>query len=189
MGYAEYLRELLRPLRLYSLDTGYGAVELEQEGKVLDQCYNAIDQIETEAFLNTALDYGLEAYEALFPYRPASENLEDRRQAILALLRIDGGCFTIDALNDTLRGCGIHATVRESDTAMTVEITFPDMQGIPENMGEIQKRIEQILPCHLEVVYCYKYITWRELEAWFPNWAAIEAEKLDWTALELYVKE
>ena len=32
MGYAEYLKDLLRPLRLYELDEGDGCAELEAEG-------------------------------------------------------------------------------------------------------------------------------------------------------------
>lgn len=188
MRYTDYLKELLRPLRLYVLDTGYGAEELKQEGRGLDQCYDALSQLEIEAFLNTASEYGLLAYETLLPYRPTSETLEDRRNAIIALLRINDSSFTIDALNDTLKGCGIQAIVREGSAAMTVEIFFPGVQGIPDHIEEIKKRIEQILPCHLGVIYFYKYITWMELEIWFSSWSVLEAENLSWNALELYVK-
>ena len=68
---------------------------------------------------------------------------------------------------------------------MTVEVLFPGIQGIPDNIEEIKKRIEQILPCHLEILYHYKYITWAELENWFSSWAELEAENLNWNALEL----
>lgn len=188
MGYSEYLKELLRPLRLYVLDEGYGAAELEWEGAALDQCGDGLAEIEREAFLHLAESYGLESYEELLPYRPASETVEERRAAIMALLRIDGGSFTVAALNDTLRGCGVAAVVREGDEAMTVEVSFPGVRGLPENLAELQKRTEQILPCHLKVEYCYQFITWEQLERWFSTWESIEAKALDWEHLEMYEK-
>lgn len=186
MGYSEYLKGLLRPLRIYVLDEGYGAVELEREGAALDSCGNTLGQVEQEAFLHTAEGYGLEAYEELVPYRPASETLEERRAAIMALLRIDGGSFTVAALNDTLRGCGVAAVVQEGSEAMTVEVRFPGVRGLPENLEELKKRTEQILPCHLKIDYCYQFITWEQLERWFPSWEAMEAKALDWEHLEIY---
>ena len=186
MGYCDYLKALLRPLRLYVLDEGYGAAELEQEGAFMDRCGNDMERLETEAFLSTAETYGLEAYEELLPYRPASETAEERRAAIMALLRIDDGSFTLEALNDTIRGCGIDAVVRESGEAMTVDVFFPGVRGLPENLAELQKRIEQILPCHLKVVYAYQFITWQQLEMWFPSWSALDAAAITWEELEVY---
>lgn len=186
MGYSDYLKALLRPLRLYVLDEGYGAAELEQEGAALDRCCGSLEGLEMESSLCTAETYGLEAYEELLPYRPASETQEERRAAIMALLRIDDGSFTLAALNDTIRGCGVDAVVREGEEAMTVEVLFPGVRGLPENLEELQKRTEQILPFHLKVVYCYQFVTWQQLEAWFPSWEALEAKELTWEALEMY---
>jgi len=186
MGYCDYLKELLRPLRLYVLDEGYGAAELKQEGAALDRCGDTFEGLETESSLCTAEAYGLEAYEALLPYRPASETAEERRAAIMALLRIDDGSFTLAALNDTIRGCGMDAVVQEGEEAMTVEVLFPGVRGLPENLAELQKRTEQILPCHLKVVYCYQFITWQQLEAWFPTWEALEDKAMTWEELEVY---
>ena len=101
-------------------------------------------------------------------------------------MRIDGRSFTIDALRDTLRGCGIPAAVSETGKPATVEVSFPGTRGIPDGMDELKRRIEMILPCHLEIEYFYVYILWQELEALLESWQALEALGLTWVELEKY---
>lgn len=64
------------------------------------------------------------------PIRPAYITTEDERNAVMALLRIRRGCFTLQMLQDTLSGCGISASIAESGTAMTSAVTFPKNRGI-----------------------------------------------------------
>ena len=51
---------------------------------------------------------------------------------------------------------------------------------------ELGSRIEQILPCHLAVEYCFVYLLWQELEALLPTWMTLEAQCPTWAALEAY---
>jgi len=188
MSYFAYLKELLAPLGYYDLNSGAGAAELCAAGIVFDEIFDEILMIEREAFLLTADSYGLEFYESIVPSRPISNTDGDRREALMALLCIDGCGFTRDALNKTLRGCGINARVEESAQAMTLEVSFPGMRGIPINFGELQKRIEQILPCHLDIDYVFIYIRWMEME-WFVMWSEMEAVVADWAELERFFFE
>lgn len=184
--YSGYLKEMLRPLGIYNVDDGYGAAELEVLGQQMDRLFEELEAAEREAVLMTARGAGLENYEKILPYPPVSPNLEERRSAIAALMRIDGRGFTLEALKDTLRGCGIHADVSETGEPATVRVSFPGVRGIPDEIEELKTRIEMILPCHLQVEYFYVYILWQELEERLNSWQFIEALGLDWRELEKY---
>lgn len=186
MGCCDYLKNLLRPMRLYDVDEGYGADELWVEGSFLDGVLAALDDIDREMLIPTAEDTGLARYEELLPYRPSSATLAERRQAVMALLRVDDCSFTPEALNSTLSGCGITAAVEETDTRQRVRVQFPGSRGTPPGFGELKRRIEQLLPCHLEVEYYMVFPMWTELEAWFPSWSAFEGAALTWEELERY---
>ncbi len=186
MGYAAYMRTLLEPLRLYQLEEGLSGAELDTIGAALDSLAETLLDIEEEGILSTAQGDGLSRWEALFPYRPMAETPAARRAALAALLRIDGGSFTLAAMSDTLQGCGLPAAVEETGEAFTVAVSFPGYRGVPENMEALQERIEAILPCHLAVTYVYRFLTWAELESCFATWQALESAALTWDALERY---
>ncbi len=185
MDYADELRELLRPLGIYAVDGGISGAELGSIGTALDGVYAALDAAEDNANPLTAQTAGLEQWEALLPFAPESPNTEERRRAVAALLRIDGGSFTLAGINDTIAGCGIRAVAAEAETPMTVVISFPWNRGIPDGIDAICERIEEILPCHLAVEYRYVYATWLELEALFDVWSDVSGQYL-WQELERF---
>lgn len=189
MGYCDYLKNLLRPLGLYDLDSGPGAAELAALGTAMDALGAELEDLERESVVSTATGAGLDRYEAILPYHPAAGNTALRRAAVMALLRIDDAAFTLPAIRDTVRGCGIECQVEESATPQTVEISFPGLMGEPADFAGLKSRIEQILPCHLDVVYLLKYLTWQELEGYGLTWQGIETRALTWTGLECYQEE
>ena len=189
MGYTEYLKNLLRPLQVYALEEGYGAAELEVLGETLDRLEAADRELEREASPATALEWGLESWEALLPYRPAAETAKKRQAALKALMAIKRDGFTPESLRAAAGGCGLEVELQESGDKKAILISFPKVRGIPENMAALQKRIEAILPCHLELIYVYSYFTWLDLEKSFANWGELEAACADWKRLEIYMEE
>lgn len=187
MGYAEYLKDLLRPLRLYELDSGAGGAELDCEGAALDAVCQSLERALDEGIVASARDAGLAAYEGILPFVPSYVTAEDRRRAVEALLRIDMRSFTCADLNDTIAGCGIRARVEETPTAQTVLVSFPFNRGVPDGFDELRSRIEQILPCHLGVEYFFDRILWRQVAEWFASWAQLEARAKTWDGLEKYL--
>ncbi len=187
MSYVERLWELLLPMGPYHRQGVYISGELEGEGEALDGVAAALDELEREAMLDTAEDSGLEELESLLVHRPVAETAADRRAALSALLRIGGDSFTLKAINDNLRGCGLNAVVHETEEAGVVEISFPDVPGIPDGFEQLKKIIEDILPCHLQINYVYWYITWQMMEDKFSTWGAIEEGGYTWEALEKLV--
>lgn len=178
MGYGEYMKNLLAPMRIYELYEGGGADELDAVGACLDKLCQDFMEIERESVVVTAEDEGLAAYESIIPCGTA----EERRAALCALLSIDGASFSRVDIARTLVGCGISAEAHETGIPDVAEISFPYRRGIPDGIEELKTRIESILPCHIEVVYVYNYPSWGEIEAAFSTWADIEG--IQWQSLE-----
>ena len=186
MAYYEYLKQLLAPLGLYELERGIGAGELMTAGAELDGVFDELERQEREAIIETAMGDGLSLYGALLPYAPTSGSVVSRRRAMEALLRIDSRSFTPGALQDTILGCGIPALLEETGEHYTVRVSFPGVRGVPANSATLKNRIEQILPCHLNIEYFYAYMLWSDLERLCATWAQLDALALTWTQLEVY---
>ena len=185
MGYETYLKDLLRPLGVYDLESGsINSGELAAIGAALDEIGETLEHAEREMLLATACDTGLDRIGELLTLSPVCTGAAEKRGALAALLRIGGDSFTPAALNDTLRGCGIRAAVRETGTPGRVEVTFPGVGGEPDGFDRLRPIIEEILPCHLEVVYVFLYITWAQIESRYGTWAVLEAQDLSWDELE-----
>ena len=183
MRHGDYLTALLRPLGVYDLDGGAGRAELDSAGAALDGCAGALETVQREMLVATAEGEGLELVEALLSRRPVAADLAHRRAALAALLRVGGDSFTLAAINDNLTGCGLNTVVSEGGTG-TVVVRFPQVPGIPAGFEDMRGIIEDILPCHLDIVYDFWYVTWALLEGKFPTWGDLEARGFTWTELE-----
>ena len=188
-GHGDYLRQMLAPLRVYRLEGTANGGELDAQGAALDAVQARLEDTQREMLVSTAEGRGLEAVEALLARRPVAGSLKRRREALAALLRIGGDSFTLAAINDNLKGCGINAVAAETGTAGQVTVSFPDVPGIPEGFEEMRAIIESILPAHLGIEYVFWYITWALMEERFDTWGDIEALDLTWEELEKLVWE
>ena len=188
MGYGAYLRNFLRPLGVYDLTPGsLSGSELDALGAGLDGISGRMDYVERESALATAVEEGLKRREALFARTPVHYSTELRRQAIAALLRIGGDCFTLSDINNTISGCGIKALAQEKDRFGYVRVVFPEVAGIPEGFEQIRGIILDIIPCHLDVEFYFRYLTWQECEAFQYTWAIIHEREYSWYGFELAV--
>ena len=185
--YEQYLQALLAPLGVYDLSEGsISGSAVYAAGTGLDQVNEQLEITERESLTATAEGEGLDRREALFARKPAAVTPEERRLAIAALLQIDGDSLTPEAIDRTIRGCGIRAKALEIDTGH-LRVIFPEVAGIPEEFDQIQKIILDILPCHLEVEFYFRYLTWAECEQAEMTWASVEAAGHTWESFELAV--
>lgn len=188
MGYGEHLRDLLRPLGIYDLSPGsLSGSELDALGAGLDELGERLDYVERESALATAEDEGLRRRESLFARTPVHYSTELRRQAIAALLRIGGDCFTLSDINNTISGCGIKAVALEKEKFGYIRVIFPDIIGIPEGFEQIRDIILDIIPCHLEVEFYFRYLTWAECEALQYTWAVVHEREYTWYGFQTAV--
>jgi len=185
--YEAYLRALLGPLGIYNLSDGtINSAELAALGAGFDEIAGRLAAVEREALTATAEDEGLDRREALFIRRPAAVTPKERRAAISALLQIDGDSLTPKAINLTLQGCGIKARAIELGNGM-LQVIFPEVAGVPDEFEQIREIILDILPCHLEVSFYFRYLTWEECERAGYTWEAVEAAEHTWESFQLAV--
>jgi len=188
MGYSDHLRRLLRPIGIYNLSPGsLSNSELEAIGHGLDGVSDRLDYVERESALATAMGEGLDRIESLFARTPVHYSTELRRQAIAALLRIGGDCFTLTDINNTISGCGINALALEKEQVGYIRVIFPNVIGIPEGFDQIRDIILDIIPCHLDVEFYFRYLTWAECEAHQYTWAIVEGRKYNWFEFEMAI--
>lgn len=183
-GYEE-LCALLRPLGVYRLDTdSLSGAELWAAGVGLDGAADALAHAEQESLLLTAEEEGLTLRERLFRRRPAASTTAQRRAAIAALLQIGGDCSTPAGVSRTLSGCGVNATVEETEKYGVVRVRFPDTVGEPEDFERLKSILLDILPCHLEAEFVFRFLTWAECEAQGFTWGYVQAQGWSWNEFE-----
>ena len=188
LGYTEYLCSLLRPLGVYDLESGkIGGAELTAAGAALDDAAARVANAEHEGVLATAEGEGLSLREALYARRPVTESPALRRQAIAALAMIGNDSFTLSAINKTIDGCGISALAEETDEYGLIRIIFPETAGIPAEFDRISEIILDIIPCHLETYFYFRYLTFDECEDFGWTWDMVEAAQHTWHSFELAV--
>ena len=188
MSFGGYLRELLAPTGL-AAEGSLAAAELEAVGEQLDALAAELDELAQEMLPLRAESWGLARLEALLRRKPNAPTLQRRRESLAALLRIGAKSATVQDINDTLSGCGLVARARDGAVAGQVEVYFPEVPGVPEGIEELQTIIGAILPCHLEILYCYWRISWAELAERFASWNAMESRGMSWTEVEQFVGE
>ncbi|MDD3346817.1 hypothetical protein [Oscillibacter sp.] len=183
--YEEYLRRLLEPLGVYAFtENSISGAEICALGAGLDAIGDQLETAEKEALTATAEEEGLRRRENLFARRSAAATAEDRRAAIAALLQIDGDSLTPSDINRTILGCGIRARAMEIDTGH-LQVIFPDVGGVPAEFDQIRDIILDILPCHLEVEFYFRYMTWTECERGGYTWAMVEAAGHTWDTFQM----
>lgn len=186
LRYEDYLVSLLRPLGVYDLQRGtINRSELAAYGAQLDGVELELEDTAREMNLTTARDFGLERIEALLPYRPVCTTTKQRREALAALLRISGDSFTLAAINDTLRGCGLNARAEEGDQPNYVKVYFPDVAGIPQGFDQLRVIIEEILPSHVDITYVFWYNTWAMVGRRHPTFGDAASTGLSWYGLAI----
>lgn len=185
MGYYAYLCDLLRPMRIYRLEReSISGAELFAAGAGLDEAALALETAEREGLLATAEDEGLCRREALFAACPAAPAVEERRPAIAALENIGVDGFTLAAVNAAITGCGIRALAEETENYGVVRVSFPGVGGEPENFATIERIVLDIMPCHLETEFFFRYMTWEECEAIGFTWETVEQQGHTWESFQ-----
>ena len=185
--YEGYLRALLEPLGVYDLGAGtINGAELYALGVGLDAVDGRLDAVERESLTATAEDEGLARREALFAHRSAAVTPEARRAAIAALLQIDGDSLTPADINRTIRGCGVKARARDLGDGK-LQVVFPEVDGVPEEFERIREIILDILPCHLDVEFCFRFLTWEECHKVGFTWQTVEDAEHTWESFQVAI--
>ena len=173
MGCGNYLKDMLRPMGVYSLSEGYSAGELEAIGAALDGAHAAADSLKTEGIPKTAEKSGLVMWENLFPIISFGETAEKRRMAVWELIRTDDASCTVQALEGQLSACGIPGKITPTQERFVIKLHFTSGRGEPTE--EMINAALAILPAHIYTEFSRDCLTWDRLEELYPTWDEFDA--------------
>lgn len=75
----------------------------------------------------------------------------------------------------------------EGEGLCRLRVVFPRVSGVPAEFEQIRKIILEILPCHLDVEFYFRYLTWAECEGAGYTWAAVDKAEYTWEGFQLAV--
>ncbi len=153
MAYDIFLKRTLAPLGIYELDSGYGADEISCEGAAMDIAYEILESVDKRRNIDTATTDQLSEYEELLQVENISRNTIERKNALKAILGMGDRCMSLKELDRILPACGVAATLTESQTPMTVEVSFTENVSDEELLKKLRSRIAELIPCHLNIEY------------------------------------
>lgn len=65
-------------------------------------------------------------------------------------------------------------------------VKFIGTRGVPPNIQDLERAIDDIRPAHLPFQFKYTYLAWKELDAYNRTWDQWDALNLTWNQLETY---
>lgn len=161
-------------------------VLMQASGKQFDKLQVDIADQLAQRFVGTA-SWDLDAWEAEFDVITApGQPFDQRRAAIRSKIR-GFGKFSGELLQRVAFAYDngtIDASFNPSTSTFTVK--FIDTRGIPPNLDDLKRAIEDIIPAHLLVTYAFTYLRWSELDTANLTWSELGAISMDWASLETW---
>ena len=181
MGYADYLKQMLSPLGIYRLESGYGAAELDAVGDALDKVRAELDIYLDGSVCTSSSGEYLRLFEALFPIVNFAGTEEERRENILTLLAVNDSWSDKPSLEAMLKACGVEAEIVETDDKFKTELRFTQIRGEPTD--DEKQVCKAIMPAHVTLQFVCDGLIWDRAEELFPTWDDLDSAGL--TASEI----
>lgn len=133
-----------------------------------------LDSILNQFFLNTA-DFTLDRWEKELGLEVNNNyNIDFRRSKIISKLR-GQGTITINLIKSVSESFSNgEVDVIENNPSYSFTIKFIGAKGIPPNLEDLKKSIDDIKPAHLGVIYEFKYNMWSHIKP--LTWSMISAD-------------
>ncbi|MFD2671027.1 YmfQ family protein [Marinicrinis sediminis] len=149
---------------------------IASEGTELEGIYEEIQDVLRQFFMDTAT-WGLHRWEQLCGIvTDESKSLEQRRAVLKSKLR-GIGTVTVELIKNVAEAyLNGEVSVQEKPTDYQIEVTFIGKRGIPTNLDDIKQAIVDIIPAHLQTLFKYTYLPWRELEASQMTWQQLRVK-------------
>lgn len=152
-------------------------VIVQAEGEKFDRLQADIEDQLNQRFVSTAT-WDLPNWEEEFDIvPPAGQPIEQRRAVVRSKMR-GFGKFSGRLLKNVAEAYD-NGTVDVSfdPPTSTITVRFISTLGLPPNIEDLKKAVEEIVPSHLIVSYAYRYLTIAEIEG--MTIAQIESTTLD----------
>ncbi|BDG48765.1 YmfQ family protein [Parageobacillus sp. KH3-4] len=133
------------------------------KGKQFDKLEAAIDDVLNQAFIDLAT-WGLALWEKDYgiPTNP-SKSIEERRSNLKAKKR---GIGTVkeDVIKNTAEAYyGGEVEVIQKPRDLELIVKFISSYGVPSNLDDVRKALEEIIPCHLELLFEFTYLLIKDI--------------------------
>lgn len=159
----------------------------EAETFEFDHVREIIDEAEQNMTLSHTTESKIEDREYEFGVvSDPSKPIEQRRAVLIAKLRGQGTTTPEFIRNVAASFQYGEVSVDEASAPYTVHIIFESVIGIPPNMDDFIRTIEEVKPAHLVFEYIYKYNTWDMIEAFEKTWDEWEALDITLDGLMTY---
>ena len=110
-----------------------------------------------------------------------SSDLDTRRGRVLSRLRGTGTVTKTMMKNVAASFVNGEIEILEYASEYLFAVKFMSKQGIPYNLADIQKVIEDIKPAHLKVEYIFTYRLWQDVLNTLASWT--ETRSYSWESL------
>lgn len=150
----------------------------EQQFTILN---TSIDDIKAQLDIDTAT-WGLAIYEKEFGIKTdLSKPQAVRRSVIKSKWR---GSGKVDSLQIKL----VADAYTNGDVVVSfnghIVVKFTAVRGVPQNLDDLKRVIEEVKPAHLAIDYQYTYLHWDELDASCYSWDDLDRFNMTWDSYE-----
>ena len=150
--------------------------------KARDACNDLLLQLNVDT-----ATWGLGLWEDAYGIPHDVTKSYDFRRSQVKAKRRSQGTTTIDMIKNLAESYSNgDVDVIEHPEQYSFDVKFIGTIGIPPNMDDLTKAIEEIKPAHLTYIYIYVWITWDMVEAYNYTWDGWDAKGLTWDAFESY---
>jgi hypothetical protein len=141
-------------------------------GLKLDEVEATVDEIHGNNFFDTATEKAIVQYENELNLKPsASSTLADRRSTIRAKWIGTGkvDLFLLQQIADSWNNGLVELAFIDGK----IHVKFMSSIGVPTDLEDLQKALENAKPAHLAIYYTFAYLTWGQTKAG-GNWSVYE---------------
>ena len=153
------MRAMLEKTGLYFGEDKWLSAELAAYAKGLELVYDTLSHVRRDAFVQTAEEDGLKAFESLFRVVPS-----------------------VEAMQKQLLAAGINGKLVPQKGGV-LNINVLSTMGISEAAAESEARA--FLPAHLSLVFDFGKNTWDAQDAAGSSWNVLDLRNRTWNALDV----
>lgn len=175
----------LTPTRLYSCEPGSLVyAELSAYAKALAPLCDLLDELQKEAFIPTALSFGLALRERLCGPELAFLPPQERRDRLLSRGAVTVNDYTPKGIQNALFSLGIRATVCESaDQTVYVNVISAD-RDLSQN--QIIVAASEFLPAHCPCSFDFSPLSWSLIDTKDLSFDAMDQAGLSWEQIDAF---
>lgn len=139
------MRAMLEKTGLYFGEDKWLSAELAAYAKGLELVYDTLSHVRRDAFVQTAEEDGLKAFESLFRVVPSVDSTKNRRAMLLTRGAVTPADHTVEAMQKQLLAAGINGKLVPQKGGV-LNINVLSTMGISEAAAESEARVFACAP-------------------------------------------